>query len=315
MLKRQLAKKKPQQPNRFKLKKLLKQPVDQPVDGLFRYRLDLSYDGTDYNGWAKQAGQPSVQAELLKALTTIFGKSKTDFDMRVAGRTDAGVHAAHQVVHIDLSARQLKRLGRGPEVAQRLNVLLPGSVRVYEMKPVAPGFDARFSATSRRYRYRIADCASSQSPLEARYVLWVHYPLDDVKMHQAAQQLVGLHDFVAYCRPRVGSTTIRQVREITVSRNETDAGIIEIELEADAFCHNMVRAITGALIKVGRGRVEPERLAELLNAKRRASEFKVVQPHGLTLIEVNYPPEDEFAAQADKTRNLRTLDEKEGLTE
>ena len=293
----------------------MKQPVGQPVDGLFRFRIDLAYDGTDYSGWAKQAGQPSVQAELLKALTTIFGKSKTDFEMRVAGRTDAGVHAQQQVVHIDLSAVQLKRLGRGPELAQRINILLPPAVRIYSMQLAAPGFDARFSATSRRYRYRIADRAASQSPLEARYVLWVHYALDDAKMHQAAQQLVGLHDFVAYCRPRPGSTSIREVREITVTRSKQDAGIIEIELEADAFCHNMVRAITGALIKVGRGRVEPERLGVLLNASKRAAEFKVVQPHGLTLINVNYPVESDFAAQAEKTRKMRTLDEKEGLTE
>jgi tRNA pseudouridine38-40 synthase len=134
-------------------------------------------------------------------------------------------------------------------------------------------------------------------------------------MHKAAQQLVGLHDFVAYCKPRAGSTTIRQVFEITVSRNSKDADILEIEFEAEAFCHNMVRAITGALIKVGVGDIEPERLVELLNAKERASELKVVQPQGLTLIRVNYPPDSELAAQAEKTMNMRTLDEKEGLTE
>lgn len=293
----------------------MKQPVDPKVDGLFRYRIDLAYDGTDFNGWAKQPGQPSVQAEVLRALATIFGESKTDFDMRVAGRTDAGVHAEHQVVHIDLSASQLRRIGRSRELADRLNTLLPKSIRIHSMQPAAAGFDARFSATSRRYRYRIADRPTAQNPLQARYVLWVRYPLDEAKMHQAAQQLIGLHNFVAYCKPRAGSTTIRQVREITVSRNKQHADMLEIELEADAFCHNMVRAITGALIKVGVGDLEPERLGELLNATKRAGEFKVVQPHGLTLIEVNYPAESEFAAQADKTRKMRTLDEKEGLTE
>ncbi|MEI6590512.1 MAG: tRNA pseudouridine(38-40) synthase TruA [Actinomycetes bacterium] len=293
----------------------MKQPVDPEVDGLFRYRLDLAYDGTDFNGWAKQPHLPSVHGELVQALTTIFGESKTDFDMRVAGRTDAGVHADHQVVHIDLTPIQLRRIGRSLELADRLNTLLPRSIRVHSMQPAAPGFHARFSATSRRYRYRIADRPTTKNPMQARYQLWLRYGLDAEKMHKAAQQLVGLHDFVAYCKPRAGSTTIRQVFEITVSRNSKDADILEIEFEAEAFCHNMVRAITGALIKVGVGDIEPERLVELLNAKERASELKVVQPQGLTLIRVNYPPDSELAAQAEKTMNMRTLDEKEGLTE
>jgi tRNA pseudouridine38-40 synthase len=293
----------------------MKQPVDQPVDGLFRFRIELGYDGTDYNGWAKRPGHPSVQADVLRALSTLFGETKNDFGMRVGGRTDAGVHALHQVIQIELTSAQLKRIGRSRELVGRLNTMLPPAIRIYSIEPAAAGFDARFSATSRRYRYRIADLSATRNPLEARFTLWANYFLDEKLMHEAAQQLVGLHDFVAYCKPRLGSTTIRLVREITVTRNAALGNILEIELEADAFCHNMVRGITGALIKVGSGRLGAEVLGELLQASRRSSEFKVVQPHGLTLIRVNYPADEQLADQADATRKRRTLDEKEGLTE
>jgi tRNA pseudouridine38-40 synthase len=287
----------------------MKPPVGQLVDGRFRFRIDLAYDGTDYAGWAQQPDLATVQGELLAALTTIFGASDDDFGMRVAGRTDAGVHAAHQVAHIDLSPEQVARSGRRQDYAHRLSRLLPPAIQVYSFEPAPAGFDARFSPTSRRYRFRIADRAATQNPLRRRDTLWVFRALDADLMQQSSTALIGMHDFGAYCRPREGSTTIRRIIEITVNRRPADDNIIEIELEADAFCHNMVRAITGALIKVGSGDLPPARIKEMLDGAVRTGEFKVVGPEGLSLIAVNYPPDDQLAAQAEQTKNFRTVDE------
>lgn len=287
----------------------MKPPVDLMVDGRFRFRIDLAYDGTDFAGWAQQPELATVQGELLSALTIIFGKSQDDFGMRVAGRTDAGVHAAHQVAHVDLTPKQVARSGRRQDYAHRLSRLLPPSIQVYSFELAPRGFDARFSPTSRRYRFRIADRKAVQNPLRRRDTLWVYKSLDADLMRQAAEFLIGMHDFAAYCRPREGSTTIREIKEITVNRRENDDNIIEIELEADAFCHNMVRAITGALIKVGSGDLVATRIRQLLEGKVRTGEFKVVGPEGLTLIAVKYPADDQLAAQAEQTKNFRTQEE------
>ncbi|MEN9752758.1 MAG: hypothetical protein RL670_449 [Actinomycetota bacterium] len=289
----------------------MKPPVDQLVDGRFRFRIDLAYDGTDYAGWAQQPDLPTIQGELLAALQVIFGQSDDDFGMRVAGRTDAGVHASHQVAHIDLSPEQVARSGRRQDFASRLSRLLPTAIQVYRFEPAPTGFDARFSPTSRRYRYRIADRAATQNPLRRHDTLWVFKPLDADLMARAAGALIGLNDYAAYCRPREGSTTIRRVIEITVKRIPEADNVIEIELEADAFCHNMVRAITGALIKVGSGDLPSNRISELLAGGVRTGEFKVVGPEGLTLIAVNYPPNEQLAAQAEATKNFRTVEEVE----
>ena len=135
----------------------MNQPVSHKADGLIRFRIDLAYDGTGYWGWAMQPGIPSVQGELVTALTTVFGESPDAFGMRVAGRTDAGVHATAQVAHIDLSPKQLKRLGRSHGMVGQLNDLLPTDIRIHAVAEAPVGFDARFSASYRRYRYRIAD--------------------------------------------------------------------------------------------------------------------------------------------------------------
>lgn len=285
----------------------MNQPVDQQVDGLIRFRLDLGYDGTRYAGFAKQRRLATVQSELLTALTTVFGESKNDFFMRVAGRTDAGVHALGQVAHIDLSREQLKRIGRGKSLAVRLNSLLPSDIRVYSIAEAPAGFDARFSATYRRYRYRIGDAKAFISPLEARFTLWLDFALDTDAMQRAADGLIGLHDFATFCKPREGATTIRELREITVGRDPD--GVVTVELQADAFCHNMVRSIVGALIRVGGGRAEPADVLRILGLKSRVEAYKVVAAHGLTLIEIGYPEQSEMAGQAEKARNMRSLDE------
>jgi tRNA pseudouridine38-40 synthase len=284
-------------------------PVDLSVDGFSRYRIDFGYDGTDFAGFAKQPGLRTVQSELVKGLEVIFGKSSKDFGMRVAGRTDAGVHAQHQVVHVDLSPMQLKRIGRNPDISGRVNTALPQDIRLYSFEKAPAGFDARYSASFRRYRYRIADHASFLDPLLVRYVLKLKVDLDLKLMRKAARQMVGLHDFGAFCKPRAGATTIRRLRYIKITRNRKVGNIVEIELKGDAFCHNMVRSLTGALVAVARGRASVQDVKDRLDSASRAGSFKVLGGRGLSLIEVAYPRQSKLAEQAEKARKLRSLDE------
>jgi tRNA pseudouridine38-40 synthase len=284
-------------------------PVDRTVDGFSRYRIDFGYDGTDFAGFAKQPGLRTVQSELVKGLEVIFGKSSKDFGMRVAGRTDAGVHAQHQVVHVDLSPAQLKRIGRNPDIAGRVNTALPQDIRLYSFEKAPAGFDARYSASFRRYRYRIADHASFLDPLLVRYVLKLKVDLDLKLMRKAAKQMVGLHDFGAFCKPRAGATTIRRLRYIKIKRNRKAGNIVEIELKGDAFCHNMVRSLTGALVAVARGRASVQDVKDRLNSASRAGSFKVLGGRGLIIIEVDYTSEPKLAEHAEKDLKLRSLDE------
>ena len=285
----------------------MSQPVSHSVDGLTRFRLAFAYDGTDFIGWAKQPGLRTVQGDLLEALSTIFGPSEHDFGMRVAGRTDAGVHAANQVAHIDLTDAQLKRLGRSTNVSAKLNGMLTEEIRIHSFEPAPEGFDARFSAIFRRYRYQISDNFAPKDPQQLRYVLNLTYSLDPVAMNAAAQQLIGLNDFASFCKSRDGATTIRNLQRIRVRRNPQN--IIEIELKADAFCHNMVRSIVGALIAVGAGKATADDVRRTLERAKRVESYKVVEPKGLTLIEIGYPVDSRLARQAERARAKRTLDE------
>ena len=296
----------------------MNEPVTQQDGGLVRltrFRMQFSYDGTDFFGWAKQPDLRTVQGVILEAMTVIFGSNEEDFGIRVAGRTDAGVHALNQEAHFELSDQQLERLGRSlPAIenpsylANRLNSLLPSDVRIHSVVAAPAGFDARFSAIHRRYRYRIADAKVSKNPLQSRYTLWLDAELDTLAMQAAAVGLRGLNDFASFCRARPDATTIRELREVIVSRNQADGGVIEIDLLADAFCHNMVRSIVGALVAVGEGKASTEDVKRVLERASRTESFKVVAPHGLTLLEIGYPADSDLAAQAEKARNMRSLD-------
>ncbi|MEN9342478.1 MAG: hypothetical protein RIR24_65 [Actinomycetota bacterium] len=287
----------------------MSEPVDLNVGGFTRLRIDFGYDGTDFYGWSRQPELRTIQQAFLDALTQIFGESEIDFSLRVAGRTDAGVHALHQVAHFDLTETQLARLGRETidDIAYKLNRLLPGDIRVAAVGLAPKGFDARFSAINRRYRYRLADNLAFKNPLETRFTLDVAGQLDLDAMNEAGGHLLGLHDFASFCKPREGSTTIRELQEIRAAR--TGDGVVEIEIQADAFCHNMVRSIVGALIAVGQGRATPAKVKQLLEQANREGSYKVVSPHGLTLLRIGYPADDLLAEQAEKAQNLRTLDE------
>ncbi len=275
--------------------------------GFVRFRLDLAYDGTDFVGWAKQPNHRTVAGELLKTFEKIFGKSDDDFSMRVAGRTDAGVHAKHQVCHLDIPEDRLVRIGRDPLNAKRLNTLLPDDVIAHEFEPVSADFDARFSALGRHYRYTIADTQNKKDPRLVRYALEYKRMLDVEVLNQAASVLVGLHDFAAFCKPRKGASTIRNLKELHAVRQPD--GLITIEIHADAFCHNMVRALVGSIVAVADSRITIADLERVLKTGSRGNRFRVVAAKGLSLESVDYPNPSEYAKQAELTRVMRKIDE------
>lgn len=294
-----------------------------------RLRLDLAYDGRPFAGWARQPGLLTVQGVLEDALTVLLRQSLPSDDaaaraaaglgqLTVAGRTDAGVHARGQVAHaqvpVGVWTRSPGRSDVAPEVAfvRRLNALVgrrlgvlgvdAGAAVIHRAAVAAPGFDARFSALWRRYVYRVCDRPELRDPLTRGWIYWHGRELDEGRMHAAAQALLGEHDFLAYCKPREGATTIRTLQRLDVRR--AAGGVIELEVQADAFCHSMVRALVGSLLQVGQGRAAPEMPAIRLAARTHVG-MQVAPPHGLTLEEVHYPASPELAARAAQARQRR----------
>lgn len=280
-----------------------------------RIRLDIAYDGGGFTGWAKQPGLRTVQGELESALATIFRRLGDPPTLTVAGRTDVGVHATGQVAHLDLddehraSLDRPRRGGAAPtgleSLTRRLNGIAgaAGDVQVRAATEAPPGFDARFAAVWRRYEYRIADGAAHRDPRRRGFELWHPTALDEAAMDAAARSLLGLHDFASFCRPREGATTIRTLQEFSWMRDPD--GVLVAHVRADAFCHSMVRALVGACLAAGDGRLPAQRMTELRDAAARTSEFAVVPAKGLTLAEVGYPPDDELAARVEQTRARR----------
>jgi len=273
-----------------------------------RLRLDLAYDGSDFRGWARQPGLRTVQGELEAALDTVLRTTGTT--LTVAGRTDAGVHARGQVVHVDVDDEALAGLpGRGEatptdSLLRRVNGVAGTDVRLHRVSVAPDGFDARFSAIWRRYAYRIADDITMVDPLRRSHVVAWPRPLDENAMNQAAAHLVGLNDFAAFCRRREGATTIRSLIELDWKRID---GILVAGVRADAFCHSMVRSLVGCLTAVGEGRREPAWVARVLASGQRDQGITVAPAHGLTLEEVGYPADAEMAAQSEATRAKRVL--------
>lgn len=276
-----------------------------------RVALTLAYDGSDFHGWARQPGQTSVQETLEDALFTIL---REPVRVVVAGRTDAGVHARGQVVHLDLSEAARARLSvrdaassLPQTLVRRLNAVLrkraDGAVRARSARQVPEGFDARFSALWRRYTYTIADADRAWDPLRRRDVLQLQTELDVTAMRVEAVSLLGLHDFLSYCKPRPESTTIRELQAADVARGED--GLVRVMLRADAFCHHMVRTIVGALIAVGDGSREPGWAATRLEQRVRDARTHMVPGHALVLEEVGYPDDEHAQLRAEATRARR----------
>ncbi|MFE9439785.1 tRNA pseudouridine(38-40) synthase TruA [Streptomyces sp. NPDC006602] len=277
---------------------------DEVQPGFVRVRMDLSYDGTEFSGWAKQAGgRRTVQGEIEDTLRTVTRSRETTYELTVAGRTDAGVHARGQVAHVDLP-QELWAEHR-EKLLKRLAGRLSKDVRVWSLTEAPAGFNARFAALWRRYVYRVGDRPGGVDPLLRNHVLWHDWELDVAAMDTAAKSLVGEHDFAAYAKKREGATTIREILDFGVRRRVD--GTVEIEVRADAFCHNQVRSMVGALLFVGDGHRGVEWPRQVLEARVRDSAVHVVRPHGLTLEEVGYPADELLAARNLAARNRRSL--------
>jgi tRNA pseudouridine38-40 synthase len=274
-----------------------------------RLRLDLAYDGTDFHGWATQPGLRTVQGLLEDALAQVLREDRVA--VTCAGRTDTGVHARGQVVHLDVDRDALvAAAGRSREtppdaLLRRLNGVLPPDVRVRAAAEAPDDFDARFSALWRRYAYRIADEPRLVDPLHRRTVLARSRPLDLDAMNRAAERLRGEHDFAAFCRRREGATTVRTLIDLFWARDAV--GLAVATVRADAFCHNMVRSLVGVMIPVGEGLRPASWAAEVLAAGVRDPGVTVARALGLTLEEVAYPDAGAFASRADASRRKREL--------
>lgn len=276
-----------------------------------RIRVELAYDGTDFSGWALQPERRTVQGTLEDALSILLGTER--IALTVAGRTDAGVHALRQTCHFDVPAELLPKLeGRANKsfaenVARRLNGVLlklkANDVEVISASRVPNTFDARFSALSRHYEYRLRDATSQVDPLKRRYTARVKDVLNIDILNDAAGYLIGLHDFGAFCKPREGATTIRELEYFYWK--EIDRGEFVGALGADAFCHSMVRNLVGAVVAVTAGRLRMATFQEIFEKAERTSLFRVMPPEGLTLKGVDYPDQADFELRAVQTRAPR----------
>lgn len=283
-------------------------PAVSPSPGLVRLRIDLAYDGTGFSGWAAQPGRRTVESTLVSALATAL-RSREPLRLTVAGRTDAGVHARGQVAHVDVCREAWQALstrrGLGPpeSLVARLQGLLADDLAVRSVREAPDGFDARFGALRRHYRYRLVDTPAAVDPLRRADTVRVRRALDVERMDRAVAPLVGLHEFAAFCRRREGATTVRALQQYRWRRGPD--GVVTAVLSADAFCHSMVRALVGAAVAVGDSSRGEDFPAEVLRARRRDPRVRVMPAHGLTLEGVDYPPDEELADRARQARARR----------
>jgi tRNA pseudouridine38-40 synthase len=240
-------------------------------------RLTLAYDGTGFRGWARQRDQRTVEGVLSDALSRFLGSAPR---LYVAGRTDAGVHARGQVASFAWDEVDLERLQRA------LNGMLAPEVVALDVRAAPEGFNARFSATAREYRYRI-ETGPWPDPFEAAYVWNRPGELELAPMRAAARPLVGEHDFSSFGRPHnPGGPTVRRLERLTVSRRGSR---VEVTARANAFLHQMVRSLVGTLVAVGEGRIDPAEMRAILEARDRGrSKWRLATPRGLTLERVIY---------------------------
>ena len=252
------------------------------MSALVRLRIDLAYEGTGFRGFARQPDQRTVQGVLEDALSLFYGVAVTTTG---AGRTDAGVHAAGQVAHCDVPA-DARNLGDLARAREALDHLCGADLTVWRVRRVSRSFDARFSATQRRYRYRLCDAVAMDPGW--RYRTWHVGPptLDIAAMEEGGAQLVGEHVFASFCRRREGDALVRRIDRIAVRRGT--GGLVVVAVDGASFCHQMVRSVVGTLVEVGVGRRAPAWVAEALDARDRAAAGAVAPPHGLTLTHVRY---------------------------
>ena len=277
-------------------------PTLEVKSGFSRLRVDLTYQGTNFSGWAKQPNERTVQEEVEKALSMI---TQTKVATIVAGRTDAGVHAKHQVIHTDLPTQtDINNL------AFRLNQILDADIRVLTAQWAPDNFHARFTAISRTYQYKIIDGGKVTAPLDRHDSTEWFRPLDIELMNSGSKLLLGVHDFFAFCKFREGGSTIKNLLTFNWHRDEKDVVICEIS--ADSFRYNMVRNLVGAAVCVGEGRFKPEWMFDTLKNKERIPDSYVFPAKGLTLISVQYPPVEQYLSNYENYLATQENSEDEG---
>ena len=267
------------------------EPTLYPESGFRRLRIDLAYDGTNFSGWAIQPDRRTVQEVVETALSTV---AQSPAPTIVAGRTDAGVHATGQVIHVDLP--ETLELD---DLAYKLNRILDQDVRINKIEIAPTAFHARFSALRRYYEYRILDENKVIQPLSRLNTASWYRPLDVDVMNRASALLLGTHNYAAFCKYREGATTIRTLETYQWRRDE--GGCLVADVVADAFCYSMVRNLVGAIVCVADGRKDPEWISTLLEDKERVSDSLVFPARGLTLYKVDYPDAAELLERAKKT--------------
>ncbi len=277
------------------------QPTLFPESGFRRLRIDIAYDGTAFFGWATQPDRRTIQDLVEEAIARI---SRSDVESVVAGRTDAGVHATGQVIHVDLPDSVFSDGLTYVDLRYKLNRILDEDVRVMEISDAPSGFHARFSALRRIYTYKILDANEVIPPLSRYDVAPWYRPLDVELMNKASALVLGHHDFAAFCKYKEGGTTIRTLEKYQWHRDET--GLLVAKVVADAFCYSMVRNLVGAVVCVADGRKDPSWMAELLANKERVSDSLVFPARGLSLTQVDYPSDQELLDRAKVTIGKRT---------
>ena len=276
------------------------QPTLFPESGFRRLRLDIAYDGTHFFGWATQPGHRTLQELIEEAISRI---SQTDVASIVAGRTDAGVHATGQVIHVDVPDAMFERELTYLDLRYKLNRILDDDVRIMKITDAPEGFHARFSALRRHYTYKILDNNEVIAPLSRHDVASWYRPLEADRMNEASRLLLGHHDFAAFCKFKVGGTTIRTLEKYEWHRSEE--GLLVADVVADAFCYSMVRNLVGAVVCVADGRQDPAWISQLLANKERVSDSLVFPARGLTLYQVDYPSNDQLLERAKITVSKR----------
>lgn len=278
--------------------------VEPPIRGLTRIRLYLAYDGSYFSGWAFQPNLRTVQGDVQRAIATAL-HIKDDVEIVVAGRTDAGVHARGQVIHADVPA--LPKDFDFQKFVYSLNGILDSDVRILSAGYAPAGFDARFSAVARRYSYAVMD--GMTDPLLRSLAITHWRELDDDAMNIASATLLGLHDFASFCKPNDYGSTIRTLQEFSWKR---EGLLLKATLQADAFCHSMVRSLVGCVIAIGDGRQPVDFARMVLERRERRADVVTMPSAGLTLEEVLYPEDAELLTRQAMTRAKRDISEVEG---
>jgi tRNA pseudouridine38-40 synthase len=267
------------------------EPTLYPESGFRRLRIDLSYDGTNFSGWGRQPDRRTVQQAVEEAISTV---AQHKAETIVAGRTDAGVHATGQVIHVDLpESLELT------DLAYKLNRILDEDIRINNIEIAPAAFHARFSALRRYYEYRILDENKVIPPLARFNTEGWYRPLDVDVMNNASALLLGTHNYAAFCKFREGATTIRTLETFQWRRDRE--GYLVGDVVADAFCYSMVRNLVGAIVCVADGRKDASWITTLLEDKERVSDSLVFPGRGLTLYKVDYPDAAELLERAAKT--------------